>query len=97
MHWRFIWSCKPNWILGNNDYKILRPTWKYKHFFVCLFGSWSFDYVEIVVKCVDEDDTSFLVPKFQVWGNKDNEYAKKIKNISFKGGNVNIKCLEDIF
>ncbi len=50
-----------------------------------------------MVKCVDEDDTSFLVPKFQVWGNKDNEFAKKIKNISFKGGNVNIKCLEDIF
>jgi len=31
------------------------------------------------------------------WANKDSEYAKKIKNISFKGGNVNLKCLEDFF
>jgi hypothetical protein len=34
-----------------------------------LFGPWgSFDCVKIVVRCVDEDDTSFIVPKVQFSG-----------------------------
>jgi hypothetical protein len=67
MHWWFIWSYKLNQVLRNHSFKVLWPTWKCGHaynFFIWSMGS--FNYAKVVVKYVDEDDTSFSDPKVQI-------------------------------